>query len=370
MKKVFAIAIFAIVILVGAIAAYVFLSQPTNPNPNASVTLNSAGATFPQPFLNATIYAYSGLKPNVQINYQGVGSGSGINSLTQKTVDFAASDAPLTDSQREAAPNVLHIPETIGAVTLAYNIPGITNLKLSGEVIAQIYMGEITNWNDPIIAELNPGINLPDHTISTVHRSDSSGTTNVFTKYLSLESSTWRNQIGAGTSVQWPGTNSIGASGNSNVASTVTQTQYTIGYVELSYALQNNMAVAAIKNPSGNFIVPSLQSTTTAVQSGATQGLPSGEQSWSAVSLLDTSDPQAYPIVSFTYLLEYKELNVIPGMTQEKATAIVQYFWYVIHDGQQLSQNLSYAPLPSNVVSINEVTIRSITFNGQPLQVS
>ena len=333
MKTTYLIAIVAVAILVGAVAAYVFLSQPSS-NPANSVFINGAGATFPQPFLNATIQAYHSMKPNVDINYQGGGSGAGINALTSKTVDFAATDAPLSDSQREAAPNILHIPETIGAVTLAYNLPGVTGtLQLSGDVVARIFLGTITRWNDPAITALNPTMTLPDQAIATVHRSDSSGTTNVFTKYLSLVSSTWSNQIGSGTSVEWP--SGLGASGNSNVASTVTQTENSIGYVELTYALQNNMPVASIQNSAGNFIAPSLTSTTTAVQSGAST-LPSGDQSWTGVSLLNAADPQAYPIVAFTYLIEYKELNVIPSMTLEKATAIVQYMWYVVHDGQQL----------------------------------
>jgi phosphate transport system substrate-binding protein len=369
MKTTYIIAIVAIVILIGAVAAYVFLNQPSGTNQPATVSLNAAGATFPQPFLNATIQAYSSINFEVQINYQPTGSGAGINALTAKTVDFAASDAPLSSSQTsQLSSAAVHIPETIGAITLAYNLPDVIGLKLSGDVIAQIFLGTITTWNDPAITALNPGVTLPNQPIHTIHRSESSGTTNVFTKYLSLESSTWSSQIGSGTSVQWP--SGAAVQGNSAVAATVSQTQYSIGYVELTYALQNNMAVASIKNPSGNFIAPTLQSTTAAVQSGASQGLPSGDQPWTSVSLLDTSDPQAYPIVSFTYLLEYKELNVIPGMTQEKATAIVQYFWYVIHDGQQLSQSLSYATLPTNVVSIDEATIRSITYNGQKLQVS
>jgi phosphate ABC transporter phosphate-binding protein len=307
----------------------------------------------------------------LQINYQGVGSGTGISSLTSKTVDFAASDAPLTDSQRAAAPNVLHIPETIGAVTLAYNLPGISSgLHLTGQVIANIYLGTITNWNDPAITALNPSITLPNHAITTVHRSDSSGTTNIFTRYLSNVSSTWNSTVGFGTSVPWPGTNAIGASGNANVASTVTQTTYAIGYVELAYALQNSMTVASVQNPAGNYIAPSLASTTTAVQSSASQGLPSGDQSWYSVSLLNSADPQAYPIVSFTYLLVYKELNVVTGMDQNKATQLVQFLWYVVHDGQQLAPSLSYAQLPTNVVQIDEATIKSITFNGQQLPVS
>jgi phosphate transport system substrate-binding protein len=357
------IAIVAIAIVVGGVFGYMYSSQKT--------TLNGAGATFPQPFLSTTITTYTTqIRTNVTINYQGVGSGSGIQSLTSKTVDFAASDAPLTDSQRTAAPNTLHIPETIGAVTLAYNLPGISSgLHLSGQVIADIFLGIITNWNDPAITALNSDTTLPDHTITTVHRSDGSGTTNIFTRYLSNVSSTWNSTVGFSTSVQWPGTNAIGASGNANVASTVSQTQYTIGYVELAYALQNSMTVASIQNPAGNYIAPSLDSTTAAVQSGAS-GLPAGDQSWYRVSLLNTPGSQAYPIVGFTYLLVYKELSVIPGMDQNKATQLVQYLWYVVHDGQQLAPALEYAPLPTNVVQIDETTIKSITFNGQQLPVS
>jgi phosphate transport system substrate-binding protein len=365
------VAIVAIVIIIGGIFAYNSLSHAPSATPN-SATLNGAGATFPLPFINATITKYTTqVRTNVQINYQGIGSGAGIASLTNRAVDFAASDAPLSDSQRTAAPSALHIPETIGAVTLAYDLPNISSgLHLTGAVIVDIYMGTVTNWNDPEITALNPTLTLPSHTITTVHRSDGSGTTNVFTRYLSNVSSTWRSTIGFGTSVQWPGSNSLGASGNSAVASTVNQTAYAIGYVELAYALQNSMSVASMQNPAGNFIAPSLASTATAVQSGASQGLPTGDQSWYNVTLLNTADPQAYPIVSFTYLLVYKELNVVSGMDQNKATQLVQFLWYIVHDGQQLSASLQYAQLPANVVLIDEATIRSITFNGQSLPVT
>jgi phosphate ABC transporter phosphate-binding protein len=364
MKTKYLIGILVVTTLVVAVVAYGFLSQTSVPV--ETVTINGAGATFPQPFLNATIQAFHTTKPNININYQGGGSGAGINALTQKTVDFAATDAPLSDSQRTAAPNILHIPETIGAVTLAYNLPGVIGtLQLNGEIVAKIFLGTITRWNDPSIAAMNPTLSLPDEAITTVHRSESSGTTNVLTKYLSLVSEPWKDQIGSGTSVEWPG--GIGAQGNSAVAATVSQTSYAVGYVELAYALQNNMSVVSIQNAAGNFIAPTLASTTTAAQSSASQGLPSGDQSWTGVSLLNSAEPQAYPIVSFTYLIEYKELNGIPGMTLEKATAIVQYMWYVVHGGQQLASDLHYATLPSNVVQINEATIQSITFNGQTL---
>ncbi len=356
------IAIVAIAIIVGAVAAYIYLSAPAEEA--ATVSINSSGASFPQPFLNATITSYSEIKPNVQINYQGGGSGKGITDFTNKVVDFAGSDAPLTDAQRAAAPNSLHILETIGAITVAYNLPGIdSGLKLSGSVLADIYLGTITKWNDPAIAALNPDLTLPDHDIVVVHRSDGSGTTNWFTKYLSLVSSTWSTNVGASTTVEWPA--GVGASGNSNVAATVTQTEYSIGYIELAYALQNSIPVAALLNPAGNFILPTLETTTAAAASLPTSGLPSGSDSWANVAILNTPGDQAYPIANPTYLLVYKELNVIPGMTIDKATALVQYIWYVVHDGQQLAGALEYATLPSNLVTLDETTLNGITFDGQ-----
>jgi len=341
-------------------------STPT-PTPGPA-TINGAGATFPQPFINATIIRYTTqIRTNVQINYQGVGSGSGISSFTAKTVDFACTDAALTSSQRTAAPNAVHIPETIGAIVITYNLPGIsTGLKLTGSVIAHIYLGTIIKWNDPAIASLNPDITLPNNAIVVVRRSDSSGTTNWFTKYLSVVSTTWANQVGSGTTVQWPGV-TIGASGNSNVAATVKQTPYAIGYIELAYALQNNMPTAAIQNYAGNFVQPTLASSTAAAESLPTGGLPAGDGDWTSVNILNAPGAQAYPIVVPTYILLYKELNVVPGMTWDKAKQLVDYIWYVVHDGQQLAANLQYAALPQNLVQINETTLRSITFNGQSL---
>jgi phosphate transport system substrate-binding protein len=361
------IAIVTIAIIIGSVAAYVYLSQPSTSS--ASISLQGAGATFPYPFLNAIITKYStDVKPNVLVNYQSIGSGGGIAALKQPTptVDFAASDAPLSATDAANIPNALHIPETIGAVTIAYNLPGVTSgLHLTGKVIADIYQGTITKWNDPAIQNLNPDTMLPAQTINTVHRSDGSGTTFIFTGYLSASSTSWNTAVGQGKSVSWPvGT---GSSGNTGVASSVNGIQYSIGYVELAYILENGMTVAAIQNPAGNWIQPSLESTQLAVQSGASSGLPSGDASWTNVSLLNAPNANAYPIVSFTYLLSYKELNEIPGMTQEKATALVQFLWYVVHEGQDLAPGLSYAKLPSNVAQINEATIQSITFNGQQL---
>jgi phosphate transport system substrate-binding protein len=392
-----AIAVILLVIVIGSVVAYTQLNQPAaSPSPSPTqtatvtpsashsptatpiatpgpATLQGSGATFPLPFINASIVYYTqNVRTNVQINYPGGGSGKGITDLTNKQVDFAGSDAPLNANQTAAAPGVLHIPETIGAVTIAYNLPSIpAGLNLTGEVIAKIYLGTITKWNDAAIQTLNPSITLPNEDIVTVHRSEGSGTTNIFTKYLSNASTTWATTVGASTTVQWPA-GGIGQQGNAAVASTVNSTQYSIGYVELNYALKNHMTVAAIKNPSGNFVLPTLDSTTVAVQASAAQGLPAGSQSWSSVSLLNANNASAYPIVSFTYILVYKDLSGVYGssMTQDKATQLVQYIWWLVHDGQSLAPNLQYATLPANVVAIDEASIQSITFNGQTLPVS
>jgi phosphate ABC transporter phosphate-binding protein len=223
-------------------------------------------------------------------------------------------------------------------------------------------------WNDTEIQSLNTNMSLPDQPIQIVHRSDGSGTTFIFTGYLSASSSDWSNSIGQGKTVAWPV--GIGANGNVGVASVVQGTAYMVGYVELAYALQNNMTVAAVQNPAGNWIMPTLSSIQDAVQAVASEGLPAGNQSWANVNLLNAPEPQAYPIVSFTYLLVYQELNVVPGMTQAQATATVHFLWWVIHDGQNLSPTLEYVSLPASVVQIDETTIQSITFNGQHLSTS
>jgi phosphate ABC transporter phosphate-binding protein len=360
------IVIVAAIVVVAGIFGYMYLSPQTN---QTSVSLTGSGATFPYPLLDTMIKQYQTQKTNVLINYQSIGSGGGISALEGKTVDFAASDAPLGAADMAKAPNSLHIPETIGAVTLAYSLPNIpAGLHLTGKVIADIFSGNVTMWNDPEIQTLNSNVTLPAKSILVVHRSDGSGTTFIFTGYLTISSNAWKNAIGQGKTVAWPA--GIGANGNTGVASVVQGTQYTIGYVELAYALQNKMTVAAIQNPAVNWILPTLNSIQIAVQSAASGGLPAGSGDWSSVNLLNAPDSQAYPIVSFTYLLVYKDLNVIPGMTQTKATALVQFLWWVVHDGQQNAPALAYVQLPANVVQIDEASIKSITFNGQQLSTS
>jgi phosphate transport system substrate-binding protein len=340
--------------------------SPTPTPVPVPASLTGAGATFPYPLLNAMITDYTTAKPYIQVNYQSIGSGGGISAMQQKTVDFGASDAPLSATEMNNIPNAVHIPETIGAVTVTYNLPGIaTGLHLTGQVIADIYQGTITMWNDPAIQNLNPTITLPTKTIVVVHRSDSSGTSFVFTGYLSASSSAWSTAVGQGKAVAWP--TGLGASGNAGVAGTVEGTAYTIGYVELAYSIENTMKVAAVQNPTGNWIMPTLASTTAAAQAVASAGLPSGGASWTSVNILNAPASNAYPIVSFSYIIVYKELNVIPGMTQSDATALVQFLWYIVHNGQNQAPALSYASLPSNVVQIDEATIQSITFNGQTL---
>ncbi len=377
------IAALAIAVILGSVLGVMFLGQSNSPpdsspsassspttttvSPNVQATLNGAGASFPYPLLNEIITIYRTIEPNVQINYQPSGSGAGISSLKDKLVDFAASDAPLTASEASSIPNALHMPETIGAVVVTYNFGSETpnGLQLTGQVIADIFQGKITRWNDPAIQALNTDVTLPNQPIQVIRRAESSGTTYIFTSYLSEVSDDWESEIGSGKSVEWPV--GRGANGNTGVASIVQSTPYTIGYVELAYALETSMNVAKIQNPAGNFVLPTTVSTEYAAQSAASQGLPSGDASWTEVSLLNTPDANAYPIVSFSYLLVYKELNVVPGMTQDKATALVDFLWYVMHDGQEIAPELSYAQLPSNVVQINEATLKTITYNGHAL---
>jgi phosphate ABC transporter phosphate-binding protein len=309
---------------------------------------------------------YNKIKPNVKFNYQSIGSGGGIRQHTEKTVDFGASDAPLTEAQRAAAPNTVHIPITIGSVVLAYNLPGISKgLKVTGSIIADIFLSKIRTWNDSAIKNLNPELQLPNREILVVHRSDGSGTTFVWTGYLSIVSPEWNQKVGQGTAVQWPG--GVGAAGNEGVAGVVRGTVYAVGYVELAYALQNNMSYAFIQNREGRFIEPTLESTSAAVAAAAPT-LPEGSQTWATVNLLNAPGTNSYPIASFSYLLVYKELSALSSMDRTRAQALVDFLWWAVHDGQSYASRLQYVPLPQPVVSIDERTINSITFNGQPLR--
>jgi phosphate transport system permease protein/phosphate transport system substrate-binding protein len=349
-----------------------------------NIIINGAGATFPFPLIDTWRVEYQSVNPSTSINYQSIGSGGGVKQFTEKTVDFGASDAPLSEEEIQAlsSSTPVHIPETIGSVVAAYNIAGIDKgLKLTGPLLSDIFLGKITKWDDARIKELNPGVPLPSANIVVVHRSDGSGTTFIWTSYLSQVSPEWNQTFGAGKSIQW--TVGLGAQGNEGVSSTIKSTPNSIGYVELTYALTTNMNYASLMNRAGNFVDPTLNSTQAAAQAAimnststttnnngtapsATIGLPSGDQSWTHVTLLDAPGADSYPIASFSYLLLYKELSTnIDSM--EKAEVLAEFVNWAITDGQQFASPLHYVPLPDSVVQHNQQTLRSLTFNGQPV---
>ncbi|MGB9860245.1 MAG: phosphate ABC transporter substrate-binding protein PstS [Moorellaceae bacterium] len=321
-----------------------------------SITLNGAGASFPYPLYSKWIQEYKKVKPNVNIDYQSIGSSGGINNILNETVDFAGSDAPMTDEQlAKGRGSILHIPTVAGAVVVTYNLEGVDKpLKLTPEVIAEVFLGNIKKWNDSKIASLNPELKLPDRDIAVVHRSDGSGTTNIFTDYLSKVSATWKDKVGKGTSVQWP--LGIGAKGNEGVAGTVKQTPGSIGYVELAYAVQNKLPYASIRNKAGKFIEPSLE-TTTAAAAGAADNMPEDMR----VSITDSPGENAYPIAGYTYILVYKDQK-----DKAKGEALVEFLWWAIHDGEKYAKDLLYAPLPENVVKKAEEKIKQINYQGAP----
>ena len=331
------------------------------------IELNGAGATFPFPLIDTWRVEYQKIKPEVNINYQSIGSGGGVKQFTEKIVDFGATDAPLTFLEMEKAPGAVHIPETIGSIVVSYNIPEVPDkgLKLTGSILADIYLGKITKWNDPQIQKLNPDLFLPAQTIIVSHRSDGSGTTFVWTDYLSKVSTEWKAQVGRGKSVQWP--TGIGAPGNEGVASTIKSTPYAIGYIELSYALTTGMTYAYLENQEGNFIEPSIDSVRAAVASSANL-LPRGDELWEQVSTTEAPGKDSYPISSFSYLLLYKELSTNPRIdSMDKARALVDFVSWAITDGQQFADDLAYVALPDDVVILNQETLRSLTYKSQPV---
>ncbi len=301
-------------------------------------TLNGAGATFPNPMYSKWFSEYHKLHADVQINYQPIGSGGGIRQVIAGTVDFGASDMPMTDDQlREAKFKVLNIPTVLGAVVPAYNIPGVTGeVKFTPDALAGIFLGKITKWNDKAIASANPGVNLPNQDILVVHRSDGSGTSFIWTDYLSKVSSEWKNQVGSGTSVKWP--IGLGGKGNEGVAGSVRQLQGSIGYVELIYAVQNNIAYGSVRNAAGNFVKASLEGVTAAA--AAAPKMPADFR----VSITNAPGKESYPISSFTWLL-------IPAQSKDpaKGKILADFLNWMVTDGQKMTAALSYAPLPESV---------------------
>jgi len=327
--------------------------------PTTPVELLGAGATFPQPLYTKwfDIY-YTTTNKLIKVNYQGIGSGGGIQQLIEKVVDFGASDAPMnSDEEKKAGAEVIHIPVALGAVVVTYNLPGNPKLKLTGEVIADIFMGKIIKWNHQRIKELNPDINLPDLNITVAYRSDGSGTTYVFSDYLSKVSETWKKELGTGKSLNWKV--GLGGKGNAGVAGIVTQTPGAIGYVELIYAEQNGLPYAMIRNKSGNFINPDLKS----ISEAANVKIPQDTK----VSIVDTDNPQGYPISSFTWILVYKEQKY-GNRDLNKAKALVALLRWMNSEAQEYSESLLYARIPEEVRKVNLENIKRLTFDGKPIK--
>lgn len=311
--------------------------------------LNGAGATFPYPMYSKWFSEYNKLHPDVRINYQSIGSGGGIRQVLNGTVDFGASDGPMTDEElKEAKVKILHIPTVLGADVPAYNVPGVSgDLKFTQEVLANIFLGKITAWNDPAIAKENPGVNFPNQPIVVVHRSDGSGTTYIFTDYLSKVSKEWESTVGKGTSVKWP--IGLGGKGNEGVAGQIRQLQGSIGYVELIYAVENKITYGSVRNAAGNFVKATLDGVTEAAASVKT--MPADFR----VSITNAPGKTAYPISSFTWLL-------IPAQAKDpkKGKIIADFLDWMLNDGQKMTNQLSYAPLPANVVEKVKTAVKQV----------
>jgi phosphate transport system substrate-binding protein len=336
---------------IAALALLVFV-QPAS----AQTLINGAGATFPYPIYSKWFDEYAKVDPEVRFNYQSIGSGGGIKQISSRTVDFGATDGPMTDEQLKQAPaELLHIPTVLGAVVATYNLPGNPKLNVAPDVLADIFLGRITKWNDPRIAAANAGVTLPNQPILVVHRSDGSGTTYIFVDYLSKVSPEWQQKVGKGTSVNWPV--GLGGKGNEGVAGQVKNTPGALGYVELAYAVKNKMPVASVKNAAGKFIEPTIGSTTAAA-AGAAKSMPSDFR----VSLTNAPGEDAYPIASFTWLLVYKDQD-----NELKGRAVAKFLWWMSHEGQKYADELLYAPLPQSVVKQVEAKIKQITYQGKPL---
>ncbi len=320
-----------------------------------SLLVNGAGATFPFPLYSKWFSEYNKLHPDVRLNYQSIGSGGGIQQFTAGTVDFGATDAPLTDEQIAKAPDVVHIPTVLGAVVITYHaaLPG---LRLTPKLLADIFLGKIAKWNDPALAKANPGVPLPDAAIAVIHRSDGSGTTYVFTNYLSKVSPEWKSQVGNSTSVKWPV--GLGGKGNEGVTGLVKQTPGSIGYVELAYANQNKLPVAELQNHDGVFLKPTLESTS---EAAAGVDMPADYR----VSITDAAGKKAWPISSFTYLLVHKDAG-----DRAKGEALVKFLWWAVHHGQHFAAPLDYAPLPARVVTMVEKTVKGLQVQGKPIKVA
>jgi phosphate transport system substrate-binding protein len=325
----------------------------------SEIRLTGAGATFPYPIYSKWVLEYTKTRPHVEINYQSIGSGGGIRQFMDRTVDFGATDGPMTDSAIAVVRgNVLHIPTVLGAVVPIYALPGLTaRLRFTPEALAGIFLGQITRWNDSRIATANPGVTLPNQEIVVVHRSDGSGTTFVWTDYLSKVSPEWAQRVGRSTSVNWPV--GLGGRGNEGVASTVRRTPGAIGYVELVYATQNRIAFGTVRNRAGRFVDATLASTTAAAE-GAMASL--GADTDFRVSITDPGGDDAYPIASYTWILLPRQAT-----DAARARALLEFLWWATHEGQRYATDLGYAALPARVVTLLEARLKSVTAGNRPV---
>ena len=316
-----------------------------------NVRINGAGATFPDPIYQKWFSEYNKLRPNVQINYQAVGSGAGIRQVTAQTVFFGATDGPMTNDQLLAAPGkVLHFPTVLGAVVPVYNIPGVSaELKFSGAVLADIFLGKITKWNDPAIARINPGLTLPGTNITVVHRSDGSGTSYIWCDFLAKTSPEWKRRVGVATAVNWPV--GLGGAGNDGVAGLTKSMPGAIGYVELIYALQNKIPFGSVQNMAGEFVKASLQATSAAAAEAA-KSMPADFR----VSITNAPGKGAYPIASFTWLLLYENPK-----DKARAKTMAEFLTWALGDGQKFAADLGYAPLPKEVIALELTQLKKIS---------
>ncbi len=358
MKKATSIMLIA-VLLIPAVLPYHANAQ------ESQVRIDGVGASFAFPLMDLWRVKYAEVRPEVQMNYQSIGSGGGVKQHIEKTINFAASDAPLRDSEYELVPGTITIPEMIGAISLVYDVPGVgTGINITAEALCDMHLGKITSWNDPLIADANPDLEIPDQDIVIVHRSDGSGTTFAFTGYLTKVCPEWDERVGAGKSVPWP--IGVGAAGNEGVAGVVVSTEGSIGYVTLAYAFQNDLATAAIENGDGtNFVLPTLESASAASE-GVAAALPDAWESWRGVDLLAAPGENSYPITSFSYLLLHPDLK---GSVNDfdHAVEVVNLIAWIITDGQEYNDDLLYVPISTPVVNIGLEGLSRVTYDGQPV---
>jgi len=349
----------SIIAIIGAVIILISCKTGNQPSDtgNKKITITAAGATFPMPYYNQVFEMYTN-KTGILVTYGGIGSGGGIRSLADKVVDFGATDAYLSDDKiKEMPADIVHIPTCMGAVVIAYNLPGVDGLRLTEDLLEGIFMGKITKWNDPAIKANNKELSLPDKNILVVHRSDGSGTTFIFSDYMSKISSLWNEKVGTGKSLNWPA--GIGAKGNPGVAGTISQTEGSIGYIGSEYAFAQKIQIAKVRNSSGNYIAPSVES----ISAAAKGTIPDDTR----VMLTNTGDPEGYPISAFTWLILYKEQSYGSRSKAQAAETLNLLNWLISEEAQEVTKKVNYSPLPDEVVEKAKNILKSVTYKGDAL---